>query len=163
MSDCVDCAAGHYCPGLGNVDMTPCPAGTWNNETASDRIVLCNKCTYNTYSDVLGATDESTCTACPEARPYSLEGTVSASDCSATPVICSEGHFCEPPTYEEKDCPAGTFMDKTYAISIADCKPCPAGSFTAKTGQSYCKACAPGYVQTQLGLSMLCRHVLFDC
>jgi hypothetical protein len=99
VTQCLNCTAGHYCPGTGYPDPVPCPAGQYGPTEGASQ---CYPCTAG-Y-------------ACPNAGMTMLR------------VRCAHGYYCptgtsSPFTYP---CPQGSFTNRTDASSASMCYPCPA-------------------------------------
>ena len=145
------CSKGHYCPEEGLTEEILCPKGTYcPNEGMIEPI----KCPAGTYSDVMGATDSSTCKPCPE-------GTYSDTAGSEFCIACLIGTFT--PSLAENatigatsctGCPAGSYYDN----KLGECKLCPAGTYQDKEGQLKCEPCPSGYYMDKEGATscLLC-------
>ena len=124
---CTPCPNGTYSLGRAGA-CTKCPLGWW----AAEGSVKCTPCPQDTYLNLEGQGDVSSCIPCPE-------GTVSARLGNPDPA-CSA---CPPGTYQMNGvctaCPAGSYS-KSAAIS---CKPCLAGTFSTGNATS-CTDCDVG-------------------
>ena len=100
------CPLGHYCP-LGSTVPTPCPAGTFANETGLE---ICHPCPAGFYC--LAGSTTFLDTPCPGGR-YCLEGTEHA---------------------DQYLCPARTFFNETGAKEVGDCLPCTQGMYCETDG-----------------------------
>ena len=162
VDDCTDCLSGYICPspGLQEGTVYECPAGYYckrsaNSSTPNDEPLsgICpkghycgkstgtpNQCPRGTFSNLLGLTDISLCTPCPQ-------GSFCNETASTRPTgLCEEGFYCPPgsiiPTQVE--CPAGNFCPKGSALPSK----CPEGTFSNSTNNKNitdCKECLPGF------------------
>jgi hypothetical protein len=73
-----------------------------------------------------------------------VEGaTFAAGYTSAT--VCNPGRYCPPGSYQQIECPAGTFRANYYGRSVTDCGKCPAGTYCPSTGISTPTDCPKGF------------------
>eukprot|EP00752_Nemacystus_decipiens_P010330 g9202.t1 len=118
------CPAGYYCP-AGSASATPCPAGSYNDQTGSWTPDVCAHsypCPAGSYSGVQGLTVSTQCQDCPVGA-YCLAGSTS-------------------PT----NCPTGSYQTITRAIDDTACEPCEAGYACTQTGMfEMTTLCDPGH------------------
>ncbi|XP_071505045.1 uncharacterized protein [Diadema antillarum] len=110
------CPEGHYC-GLATFDPTPCPNGTFFNDTGISTEEECFHCTPGFYCNGLGLVE-------PTAE-------------------CDPGYYCPQGSSHAKAviCPIG----KQCPLGSAEPQDCIAGSYTDSEGQSECQVCPEGY------------------
>jgi hypothetical protein len=58
--------------------------------------------------------------------------------------ICSEQNYCPPGSYQQSNCPAGTYLPYEGASSLAECQQCPAGYY-CDGGAISIQPCTAGY------------------
>ena len=165
---CYECEPGYWCPSLYdcvldkdlyNVDCSnllvnplsssnsprdwrrwPCPAGTYNPSTKSQRPDACIPCGVGTYSASEAAFSKGTCQPCPSGNFSSTLGAATCEACPAgtysTTVGATSAATCRP-------CPMGTFSTTVGASSAATCRPCPMGTFSTTVGASSASTCRP--------------------
>jgi len=83
------CQAGFFC-----IDgrMTPCPAGTYNEEVPDLSIVslqranVCTKCPQGRYRSTTKGKSQESCTKCPKGKYAAVTGSVLVSDCKRCPA-----------------------------------------------------------------------------
>ena len=123
----IECSRGYYCEF--QQDQTPCPAGT--------------------FSNVLGAGDDSVCEPCTPGYWCSREATTNPEQ-----NPCPVGHYCplgtggvpsENSTSEPIPCPSGTYRDQVAGASLSDCFLCPAG-FYCPNATTVCFNCTDAAV-----------------
>ena len=134
-----DCTVGYYCPpGSDNPTAelcpagkycefsppTPCPKGTWNNETSVkvDQ-TSCNLCPAGVSCPRTGIFSESQFVTCPIGH-YCLAGNT---DPITTP--CQSGHYCPENSPQQIPCRNGTYLDYPMASAETQCKTCPGGKY----------------------------------
>ena len=117
------CTAGHYCQQK-TVTPTPCPLGTFSNQTKLTAQNQCEQCSYGKYCGSTGLTEP---TEDCWAGFYCLLGAQSPNN----PMLDSTGGPCPMGNY----CPNGT----SYPLG------CPAGTYNPLTGQSVCQPCDAGF------------------
>eukprot|EP01135_Chromosphaera_perkinsii_P005913 Nk52_evm8s371 gene=Nk52_evmTU8s371 len=144
-TDCQPCPAGFTCPVGSNIAFI-CPKGYYcalSNPTIP--------CPIGTYSDKLGAKDNSTCLSCPEGYWCHKEATI-----DYTVLPCPVGSYCEKGVQAPSPCAAGWYRNATLGKSANDCTTCPGGFFCSTNSSdpldvcpegSYCP---PGSAQAQL-------------
>ena len=112
------CPAGSYCP-EGSASPTPCPPGTFANETLNQNESDCNTCLQGFYCSGYDNTD--------------VDGP------------CTEGYYCPPGQTQaapnEFVCPVGHFCLQQSSEPVR----CPSGYYQNETGQSSCRKCTSGY------------------
>lgn len=115
-SDDYGCTQGHYCPRQSSKP-TPCPPGTFNNATFSERESDCQYCTPGSYCEGYG-------NILPDG-------------------VCAPGYYCPlgSVNINERTTPAGHFT-LANASTPDDCLP---GFFQPDSGQSTCLECTAGY------------------
>ena len=114
------CAPGHYCT-KGSNNSTPCPLGTFSEDSLNQNISSCLSCPNGMFCNELGI---------------------------ATPSgACSEGYFCSEnrldftsPTPHDFICPRGHFCPERSSTPLL----CESGSYQPNEGQSDCLVCPPG-------------------
>ena len=123
LGDAGPCPVGHYCE-IGTQEPTPCPLGTFSNQTMLTAASECTPCLPGYYCDATGLTE---------------------------PVdLCSPGFYCtqgsnssSPPVADASGgpCPVGTYCGNGTSVPVD----CPAGSFQTSEQQSSCNQCPQGY------------------
>ncbi|XP_070552128.1 fibrillin-2-like [Ptychodera flava] len=130
--DQIDCPMGHYCTN-GTFDPTPCPAGTFSNET--------NK---------IGPSGENGCYQCTGGMYCETEGLVEPTG------YCGEGYYCPPGTVDREPsttyCPIGHYCPEGVAYPI----PCRNNSEVNHTHAVMCYECPAGYYCPQAGIKQIC-------
>lgn len=136
--DAGPCPVGHYCES-GTQVPTPCPIGTFGNETLLQAASDCTDCTPGYFCDATGLVEPTG--ICDEGF-YCSGGSNSSSppSVSATGGPCPIGKYCTNATSVPIDCPAGTYNDAEQQSSCTDC---PAGFF-CPSGSSTISECPPG-------------------
>ncbi|KAH3841624.1 hypothetical protein DPMN_115097 [Dreissena polymorpha] len=133
------CPIGHFCE-QGTQDPTPCPLGTFGNQTLLRSAAECHSCTPGYYCDATGLTEP--VGLCSEGF-YCLGGSNSSNppvrDASGGP--CPAGKYCENGTSTPPECPSGTFQ---ILEQKASCDPCPAGYYCLQ-GSATNTPCPEGY------------------
>ncbi|KAF8674936.1 Si dkey-21a6.5 [Rhizoctonia solani] len=133
---CRSCGQGYYCSGNG--DRNACPAGTYNDQTTSQRENECKaiQCGFRPSggnADGTGATGQTMC-----GEGYYSKGR------STTCTICPAGMYCNAQTTcDPKPCDPGTYADTPGAGQR--CKDCPAGTFNNSYGNTSCCNCCAGW------------------
>jgi len=164
-NSCLGCPAGYFC----NYQITPiicpigtycgvnvskvdsCPAGTYNDVLGKSSINDCKKCPPGTYNGNLGVGALSGCLTC-QFGTYCKEGSIVSQ-------ACPENNYCPNPSVKTP-CPAGTYLDETFAIAASSCKkcfkghfcngkggspiPCSPGTYSKIEGQNECETCPGG-------------------
>jgi hypothetical protein len=146
VGDAGPCPVGHYCES-GTEEPTPCPLGTFSNQTMLKAASECYDCTPGYYCDTTGLTEP--VGLCTEGF-YCSGGSNSSSPpvTSSTGGPCPIGKYCLNGTSTPKDCPAGTFNDVDQQSS---CKDCPAGY--------YCEAGATTNTECPRGI-LSCLYIM---
>ncbi len=156
-NSCLGCPAGYFC----NYQITPiicpigsycevnvskpdsCPAGTYNDVIGKNSINDCKKCPIGTYNGNLGIGAISGCLPC-QYGTYCKEGSIVSQ-------ACPENNYCPNPT-TKINCPAGTYLDETFATAASSCKKCFKGHYCNGKGGSPIP-CSPGTYSNVEGLS----------
>ena len=145
------CPAGAYC-GINISKPLLCPSGTYNDETGKNNINDCKKCPLGTYNSNFGVKDLNGCLHC-QTGTFCQEGSIFS-------LPCPENYYCTDATIKTP-CPAGTYLDETFAISAGRCKkclkghscdgkggspiPCSPGLFSKEVGSPKCDTCPEGF------------------
>jgi len=152
------CAAGHYCPsfqsyvtaaGAGTPEyrQMPCPAGTYNANTASTTVADCTACPAGKACEYQGLTSTSSLPDCA-AGYFCASGASSrypSGSGTSTSGPCPVGYYCGTATSTPTACPAGTFSNQLKATSADYCIACPPGELCEGTGNSApTSTCASG-------------------
>ena len=113
---CIDCPVGHFCPDGSKqeptINPTPCPPGTYNNETKAGHKLNCRPCDPGR--------------SCP----------IPGLDHSKDP--CEVGHYCPAGTVTSNQfkCPPGTYTNETNLQMPEQCLSCPK-SFSCGWGTGF--------------------------
>ncbi|XP_056298042.1 multiple epidermal growth factor-like domains protein 6 [Pseudoliparis swirei] len=104
------CPAGHYCAEGSRVP-SPCPVGSYQNETGGQRKDYCKTCPLGWFQDVSGQTE---CNPCPPGFhcPYPSSGPTRGSSAGVSgPLPCPSGYICprESADGQPVPCPKGTY------------------------------------------------------
>ena len=166
---CIDCPTGTYSDTVGATECSACFAGTYaapgsascvecvagKYDDDSDASTPCIDCPVGTYSDTVGATE---CSAC-SAGTYAAPGLASVSGC----VECAAGKYDGDSDASTPciDCPAGTYSDFTGTI---ECSVCSAGAYSVpgSVSMSECVECVPGMYDGDSDTSTPCTHCPID-
>ncbi|XP_019743138.1 zonadhesin [Hippocampus comes] len=129
------CPAGHYCP-EGSTVPSPCPTGSFRNETGGKGKDDCKPCLPGFYQDFSGQTE---CRRCPpgfHCETLRLSSTRGSSSGLSSPLPCPVGFFCprESPDGRPVPCPKGTYGPSQGLTSEGECLACPAGLFCGSEG-----------------------------
>ena len=138
------CPKGYYCIEGSPVNGSPCPIGTFNNQTRLSIVTDCQDCTPGHYCPTAGLSEPfGTCAA----GHFCLSGSQTSHPVElSVGSVCPAGHYCSVGTAMPEKCPPGTFLPNTGAVSLLDCIPCSAGFFCASSGQDNVTAeCYEGY------------------
>ena len=121
------CNTGYTGPdtGASKGQCTTCPPGTYKSTNGS---AACTFCAFNTYSTAVGATDNSTCVACPS-------NAVSAA--LRTGCLCNFGYTGEAASCVA--CPAGKFKG---VLGTSACVDCPVNTETVGPAAKFCTSVA---------------------
>ena len=153
--DCISCPAGYFC----SFTVLPiiCPLGAYCPANSSNAI----KCPAGTYGNSMGLKNISDCISCPAGTYNSIVGQTMLLNClpcnngfycpvgSPIPEPCPTNYYC--PSFSEKiACPAGTYSDNSYAISINTCVSCLKGHYCPGNGL-FPSACLPGSYSNKFG------------
>ena len=144
--ECLPCEHGYYKTLEGNMLCLPCPAMTFQNQTAQSS---CLACMHNAASETASTAIEQC--ACNAGFRAEMGGCVS----------------CEPGTYKDTvqntecvDCPVDSFLPDYGSVSVDQCAACPADSSTYDaTGASNASQCmcVMGYERVS-DACMPCRY-----
>lgn len=136
----IQCPIGAYCP-VNSTEAIKCPAGTYGSSAGLKNISDCSSCPAGTYNSNVGQTMLMNCFPCNSGF-YCPAG-------SPIPEPCPANYYC--PSFSEKIvCPAGTYSDASYAISINTCLRCLKGHYCPGNGL-FPSACLPGSYSDKLG------------
>ena len=137
------CPAGFYCP-RGSQHGTPCPLGTFSNDTGLQQEAQCIPCSPGMYCPTSGLTAP---TGDCLAGYYCIIGSSFAAPVNQSfGSLCPAGHYCEAGSPTPTECPQGTFLPSEGAASASDCLPCTPGYYCAETGQPNVTApCSAGH------------------
>ncbi|XP_077467725.1 uncharacterized protein LOC144083617 [Stigmatopora argus] len=129
------CPAGHYCAQGSDVP-SPCPPGSFRNETGGKGKDDCKLCLPGFYQDLSGQTE---CRRCPSGfhcETLRLSSTRGSSSVFYSPLPCPAGFFCsmESPDGQPLPCPKGTYGPSQGLGSEGECLACPAGLFCGSEG-----------------------------
>lgn len=105
----------------------PAPAGNYASGTGNDGFTPCDPGTYQNQPG------KATCKDCPPG--YACPAG------SVNPLPCSKGFYADLKQPWCKECPKGTYQDKTAQRA---CKPCPAGAYCAATKMAAPTPCPAG-------------------
>ncbi|XP_037124116.1 zonadhesin [Syngnathus acus] len=164
------CPAGHYCAEGSNVP-SPCPTGSFRNETGGKFKDDCQPCLPGFYQDLSGQIE---CRRCPSGfhcEALRLSSTRGTSSGLSSPLPCPAGFFCprESPDGRPVPCPKGTYGPSQGLTSEGDCwsgfycgwgsskadqTRCPAGFFCPR-GTSAPVPCPAGTFSSITGNSHL--------
>lgn len=145
------CPTGTYC-GINISKPILCPSGTYNDVIGKISVSDCKKCPIGTYNSNLGISSVDNCSPC-QIGTYCQEGSIFS-------LPCPENYFCPIPAIKTP-CPAGTYLDETFATSAQRCKkcikghscdgkggspvPCSPGLFSKEEGTAKCETCPAGF------------------
>ncbi|XP_077422977.1 uncharacterized protein LOC144052618 isoform X3 [Vanacampus margaritifer] len=129
------CPAGHYCAEGSSVP-SPCPTGSFRNETGGKGKDDCKPCLPGFYQDFSGQTE---CRRCPSGfhcETLRLSSTRGSSSGLSSPLPCPAGFFCprESPDGRPVPCPKGTYGPSQSLTSEGQCLACPTGLFCGSEG-----------------------------
>ncbi|XP_034557340.1 zonadhesin [Notolabrus celidotus] len=142
------CPTGHFCTEGTNVP-SPCPAGSFQNETGGKGIDDCKPCQHGWFQDISGQRD---CHPCPpgfHCRSPEPSSTRGSSVGVSSPMPCPAGYVCprESPGSQPLPCPRGTYSPRQGLTNIGECLLCPAGQFCGSEGLvEPSGACAAGFL-----------------
>ncbi|XP_030258688.1 zonadhesin isoform X7 [Sparus aurata] len=121
------CPAGHYCTEGSSVP-SPCPAGSYQNETGGKGRDDCKPCPFGWFQDLSGQTE---CNPCPPGFHCQ-----SLSSSPTSPLPCPAGYICprESPDRQPLPCPKGTYSPNQGLTTTGECLACPAGQFCGSEG-----------------------------
>lgn len=154
--DAGPCPVGHYCES-GTQEPTPCPLGTFSNQTMLTAASECTPCSPGYYCDATGLTEPvGLCLAGFYCTGGSNSSSPPVNDATGGP--CPVGQYCTNGTSVPVDCPAGTFQTSEQQSSCDQCpkgyycesgaftnSPCPAGKFQSSVWNNI-------HVHSKLGL-----------
>ncbi|XP_029700281.1 zonadhesin [Takifugu rubripes] len=115
------CPVGHYCAEGSSVP-SPCPAGSYQNETGGKDIHDCKPCLRGWFQEFLAQAE---CKPCPPG--FHCQALTSS------PRACPAGYIC-PGNDHPLPCPRGTYSPTQGLTSMGECLMCPAGQFCASEG-----------------------------
>ncbi|XP_034024625.1 multiple epidermal growth factor-like domains protein 6 [Thalassophryne amazonica] len=129
------CPAGHYCPPGSSVP-SPCPAGSYQNETGGKDKDDCRPCPLGWFQDLTGQKE---CNPCPpgfHCQAHSLSPTRGSSSGLSSPLPCPAGYVCprESPHSLPVPCSLGTYSPTPGLTTTGECLECPAGLFCGSEG-----------------------------
>ncbi|PIK41162.1 hypothetical protein BSL78_21986 [Apostichopus japonicus] len=133
-SNQLDCPAGYYCLN-GTFDPTPCPRGTYSNDTNKAAASECYPCSGGFYCETEGLTIPTG--ECAEGY-YCPDGTIYR---EPNNTFCPVGHYCPGANSYPIPCQNNTYVNYTHAVMCLDC---PAGYFCKFQGEQ--EICPMGYV-----------------
>ncbi|KAK2847209.1 hypothetical protein Q5P01_010208 [Channa striata] len=142
------CPKGHYCAEGSSVP-TPCPAGSYRNETGAKGKDDCKPCPLGRFQDLSGQKE---CNPCPpgyHCQPQSLSPTRGSSTGVSLPLPCPAGYVCpsQSPHSQPVPCPKGTYGPSQGLTTIGECLMCPAGHFCGSEGLvEPSGSCAAGFL-----------------
>eukprot|EP00698_Gefionella_okellyi_P013240 TRINITY_DN3615_c0_g1_i5.p1 TRINITY_DN3615_c0_g1~~TRINITY_DN3615_c0_g1_i5.p1 ORF type:complete len:5028 (-),score=1048.37 TRINITY_DN3615_c0_g1_i5:200-15283(-) len=143
-SSCAYCVAGEFST-TQNLPCTPCPAGTYSSTTGAS--ACSGQCVIGTWSNVIGASNDTICYQCPAGTYGTSAGADSVSDCQQ----CVQGYYSAVPAANSAttclECPAGTWSNAFAASTLSACLPCVNGTYSsalAATSPTSCALCVPG-------------------
>ena len=131
------CPRGFYCPEGTGIDLMPCPAGTYSNQTGLSGSSECTSCDGGMYCGSINATEVSGpciagyfCTS-GNARPAPFPNdSIACSNVTSDDVVPIGGI-----------CPIGNYCPEGSPLPV----PCPSGTFSNETGLGACFTCPSGY------------------
>ena len=136
--DAGPCPVGHYCT-VQTQEPTPCPAGTFNNQTKVTSEADCQPCSPGYYCDIPGLVyPAGLCN--PGFFCTSGSNSSSPSSTDATGGPCPAGTYCPMGTSVAINCQAGTY---TLTSQQSNCTTCPMGSY-CPTGAGVLTPCPAG-------------------
>ena len=135
---CKDCLAGWVCdqPGISTLNVM-CDGGYYCETGATTKAPSGKKCGKGTYCPP-GSAVEVTCTKgqfCAEEGLSNPSGPCQAGHfciagaTTSTKAICGAGYYCPEGSFEEQDCPIGTYNPNAGAESVNDCVHCEQGQY----------------------------------
>ncbi|XP_074536526.1 uncharacterized protein LOC141798463 [Halichoeres trimaculatus] len=142
------CPTGHFCT-EGTYVPSPCPAGSFRNETGGKSIDDCKPCQHGWFQDLSGQKE---CHPCPPGflcRSLGPTFTRGGSAGDSSPVPCPAGYVCprESLGSQPVPCPRGTYSLRQGLTTIGECLLCPAGQFCGSEGLvEPSGACAAGFL-----------------
>ncbi|XP_033971267.1 zonadhesin-like [Trematomus bernacchii] len=139
------CPAGHYCA-EGSIVPSPCPAGSYQNETRGKGKDYCKTCPLGSFQDLAGQKE---CNPCPpgfHCQSPSPSATRGSSTGVSNPLPCPAGYIC-PRESQPVPCPKGTYSPSHGLTSTGECLVCPAGQFCGSEGLIQPSgSCASGFL-----------------
>lgn len=144
----MDCTAGYYCPGTGNVNPIICDKGNYSDTGAS----VCTTCEAGYYCD-LNATSQTymysdrICPAGLECPPGMTRAPNLVQD------KCRKGHYCPKGDVNPYPvpCPNGTFNAEYGLKQVSECQQCTPGMYCIPEGLSSPAGDCPGGYYCPLG------------
>ena len=160
---CTGCGKGKYGSGSAKTSessgCTSCPAGKYNDDTATEDINGCKNCPAGRYSNLVGITAIEGCTACLSGK-YSTQTGQTDNFCQDCPSgffqansgqssckQCATGKASDAGQSQCDLCPAGKYQNGIV------CSNCAKGRYQNQAGKTSCKRCPGGYHQTGTGKS----------
>ena len=125
-SDCSDCMEGYICQ-QGSATYTACPKGQYC-PTGITGSLPCPKGTYSGNPQNKIVHD---CTSCDKGYFCSSTG-LTTEENSACPM----GNYCLQRATSGIPCPYSTYLNKTGAKDVTECKKCPLGYYCSSEGQT---------------------------
>ena len=151
---CGPCPAGYFCLGGTSLDWSPCPVGTYSNQTGLSCVEQCIGCPGGLYCNGTAATSPSgECDAgyfCSFANfvpnPLSNSTAPNISSCLAMNYIggpCPRGNYCPQRTSDPLPCSFGTYSP---VEGLEACLNCPPGYFCTEASDNFeSQPCPPGF------------------
>jgi len=128
LSVCKPCTAGYYCEERTTTPTSKCDKGYYCPTNITDGVsdlligsygVHQVPCPAETYTDVEGTPDVTSCKACPVGF-YCPEGT-------SSPNPCPMGYYCPPDSSAPAPCPIGTYGPSEQLNYRENCTSCDRG------------------------------------
>ena len=138
------CPLGHYCVAGSTLNETPCPIGTFNNQTGITSKAECQGCTPGSYCPRTGLSEP--VGPCAPGH-FCLTGSSVINPINESfGDLCPSGSYCYEGTSTPQQCPQGTFLPSPGGYSPLSCIPCSVGVYCESAGQSSnTSLCSPGY------------------
>ncbi|GLD57311.1 zonadhesin-like isoform X1 [Lates japonicus] len=142
------CPAGHYCTEGSSVP-SPCPAGSYQNETGGKGKDDCKPCPLGLFQDLSGQKECKPCPPgfhCQSLSPIPTRGSPTG---VSSPLPCPAGYICprESPDSRPVPCPKGTYSPNQGLTVTGECLVCPLGQFCGSEGLvEPSGSCASGFL-----------------